>query len=133
MFFRDLRTCPGQRASRLDGGPGPACGTRFACFGAPSELLGAGGDAWAAAGRAAVALEAEHDAVWELSGAGAWSARDVAELAAVVPLLDADLAGRLPTAWVGARRQLADPVTHGLVRLAADELATQLRGRGQEP
>jgi hypothetical protein len=51
----------------------------------------------------------------------------------VVPLLDADLAGRLPTAWVGARRQLADPVTHGLVRLAADELATQLRGRGQEP
>ena len=51
----------------------------------------------------------------------------------MVPLLDADLAGRLPTAWVGARRQLADPVTHGLVRLAADELATQLRGRGQEP
>jgi hypothetical protein len=29
------------------------------------------GPAWAAAGRAAVALEAEHDAVWELSGAGA--------------------------------------------------------------
>jgi hypothetical protein len=72
--------------------------------------------------------------VWELSGAGAWSAlRDVAELAAAVPLLDADLAGRLPAAWVGARQQLADPVTHGLVRLAADELGTQLRGRGQEP
>src|SRR5664280_125621 len=64
----------------------------------------------------------------------AWSAlRDVAELAAVVPLLDADLAGRLPAAWVEARRQLADPVTHGLVRLAADELGTKLRGRSQEP
>lgn len=40
-----------------------------------------GGDAWAVAGRAAVALEAQHDAVWQLSGAGAWSAlRDVAGL-----------------------------------------------------
>jgi len=101
---------------------------------APSDLLGVGEDAWAVAGRAAVALEAQHDAVWELSGAGAWSAlRDVAELATAVPLLDADLAGRLPTAWVEARRQLADPVTHGLVRLAADELRTQLHGQSQEP
>ena len=71
----------------------------FPAFRAPSELPGGGEDAWAAAARAAVALEAQHDAVWELSGAGAWSAlRDVAELVAAVPLLDADLAGRLPAA-----------------------------------
>jgi hypothetical protein len=100
-----------------------------------SAIIGIGGgeDAWAAAARAAAALEAQHDAVWQLSGAGAWSAlRDVAELAAAVPLLDADLAGRLPAAWVEARRQLADPLAHGLVRLAADELRAQLRGQGEE-
>ena len=40
----------------------------FPAFRAPSELPGGGEDAWAAAARAAVALEAQHNAVWELSG-----------------------------------------------------------------
>jgi hypothetical protein len=72
---------------------------------APTEMLG-GGDPWAVAGRAAIALEAQHDTVWELSGTQAWTAlRDVAELAAAVPLLDADLAGRLPATWVEARQR----------------------------
>ena|GEM_PF-3091886 len=31
-----------------------------------------------------------------------------------------------------ARRQLADPLAHGLVRLTPDELRAQLRGQGEE-
>jgi len=79
---------------------------------------------WQDAARAAVALERYHDLLACLPGPQAWAAiRDVAELAAALPQLDADLAAALPTAGTeGARAALLDPVPHGLLRLAADEL-----------
>jgi len=79
---------------------------------------------WQDAARAAVALERYHDLLAGLPGPQAWAAiRNVAELAAALPQLDTDLAAALPSAGTDrACAAMLDPVPHGLLRLAADEL-----------
>lgn len=60
------------------------------------------------------------------SAADAWVAvRDLAEVAAAVPYLDADLAAALPADTDPARTGLLEPAAHGLVRLAAEQLRGQ--------
>lgn len=83
--------------------------------------------AWQDAARAAVTLEAYHHALTEKpSAADAWVAvRDLAEVAAALPHLDADLAAALPAGTDAARAGLLEPVAHGLVRLAAEQLRGQ--------
>ena len=102
---------------------------------APTEMLGAG-DAWAVAGRAAIALEARHDAVWELPGASAWSAlRDVAELAGARLGWWTDAAGavrpshtaQLAAAATAHRRRLAGQ--RAAAEAAAGSAATPARRR----
>lgn len=82
---------------------------------------------WQDAARAAVTLEAYHNALTEKpSAADAWVAvRDLAEVAAALPYLDADLAAALPASTDPARAGLLEPVTHGLVSLAAEQLRGQ--------
>lgn len=106
--------------------------------GSPSELLGAPDDdprtaAWSAAGRAALTLEAGNRQVANLPTPAAWDAlRDVAELAAALPVLDADLAAALPDGidgkLDGARAVLEDHPGHALVRVAADAVCVQTAG-----
>lgn len=94
---------------------------------APSEVLAHGRGDWATAGRAAMALEAHHEQVRGLAGPSAWALlRDVAEVSAALPHLDADLSMRLPGSWIQAREALQDPEAHGLLRIAAEELRYQL-------
>jgi hypothetical protein len=89
---------------------------------APTEMLGAG-DAWAVAGRAAIALEARHDAVWELPGASAWSAlRDVAELAGARLGWWTDAAGAVRPSHTA---QLAAAATAHRRRLAGQRAAAE--------
>ncbi len=78
--------------------------------------------AWQDAARAAAALERYHDGAAELTGSNAWSlARDVANLAAALPTLDADLATALPPGHP-AGAVLLQPEPHGLLCLAAQEM-----------
>jgi len=80
---------------------------------------------WQDAARAAAALERYHDFAAELTGPNAWSlARDVAELAAALPSLDADLATALPPDSP-ARATLLQPGPHALLHLAAQEMRAQ--------
>jgi hypothetical protein len=81
---------------------------------------------WQDAARAAVTLEAYHHALTEkLTATDAWIAvRDVAEVAAALPYLDADLVAALPVGDA-ARAVLLEPAAHGLVRLAAEQLRGQ--------
>ncbi len=84
--------------------------------------------AWQDAARAAAALERYHDVAVELTGPNAWSlARDVAELAAALPTLDADLATALPPGHP-AGGVLLQPEPHGLLRLAAQEMRAHTAG-----
>jgi len=103
---------------------------RAADIGLPlSEALAVAGGpltrTWQDAARAAAALERYHDFAAELTGPNAWSlARDVAELAAALPSLDADLATALPPDSP-ARATLLQPGPHGLLHLAAQEMRAQ--------
>lgn len=94
---------------------------------APSEALAHGRGDWATAGRAATALEAHHEQVRGLAGPSAWALlRNVADVAAALPYLDADLSMRLPRSGAQAREALQDPEAHRLLRLAAEELRYRL-------
>ena len=83
--------------------------------------------AWQATARAAIALQPYHRLLVESgSGDDAWMvARDVADLAAALPVLDADLAAALPADDQHISGPLLDPAAHSLVRLAAAELTAQ--------
>jgi len=84
--------------------------------------------AWQDAARAAGALERYHDVAAELTGPNAWSlARDVADLAAALPTLDADLASALPAGHPAAAA-LLQPEPHALLHLATQEMRTQTAG-----
>ena len=84
--------------------------------------------AWQDAARSAAALERYHDVAAELTGPNAWSlARDVAELAAALPTLDADLATALPPGHP-AGAVLLQPGPHGLLRLAAEQTRAHTAG-----
>lgn len=84
--------------------------------------------AWQDAARAAGALERYHDVAAELTGPNAWSlARDVADLAAALPTLDADLASALPAGHPAAA-VLLQPEPHALLHLATQEMRTQTAG-----
>ncbi len=70
-------------------------------------------------------MERYHDVAPKLTGPNAWSlARDVADLAAALPTLDADLATALPPGHP-AGAVLLQPGPHALLHLAAQEMRTQ--------
>lgn len=80
---------------------------------------------WQRAARGAVALEQYHDVLITIAGEDARAVvRDISEVAAALPYLDADLAAALPVDDP-ARDQLLEPTWHGLVRLAAIEVQAQ--------
>ncbi|HWG98263.1 MAG TPA: hypothetical protein VNV66_02820, partial [Pilimelia sp.] len=90
------------------------------------------------AARAAATLEPHLDRIADLPGPAAWAAlADLADLATAVPHLDSDLTARLPPGLLEQRAALTDPVPHGVLRLAAEHLTTQLHdlpaGQPQEP
>lgn len=96
------------------------------------DVLGASGSGslplWQDAARAATSMEPYTAALRDLPGPTAWGAlRDVADLAASVPHLDAGLAR-----WAGADHAalLTDPASHGAVRIAAEELRVQVPSAG---
>jgi len=106
----------------------PSCSAGFA--GGRGWLSGGGG--WAAAARAAVGFEQDHERVAALPGAVAWRVvRDVADLAAALPFLDSDVAARLPAGYDVARAVLAGPGPQDLVGLAAAQLREQLADLGE--
>jgi len=91
-----------------------------------------GGGGWAAAARAAVGFEQDHERLAALPGAAAWRVvRDAADLAAALPFLDSDLAARLPAGYDVARAVLAGPGPQDLVGLAAAQLRGQLADLGE--
>lgn len=106
--------------------------------GRPTDVLAPGGGLWGDVALGAVQLEASHDRIAGLPGPAAWEvAGEVGEVAGAIGHLDADLAARLPGDLPGglpvdlaqARAALTGPVAHGLLRLAAGQLQTQLLGR----
>lgn len=89
---------------------------------------------WLAAARCAVQLERYHDRLAELPAPAAWTAlRDVTELAAAVPYLDADLAAALPGGSRHSLTALQAPVPHALLRLSSEQLRRQLTGLPAAP
>lgn len=82
--------------------------------------------AWQDAGRAATALERHLTGAADLNGADAWQVlRTVADLAAALPVLDADLAEALPADRLAQASVLHDHASHALIRVAAHELRAQ--------
>jgi hypothetical protein len=88
---------------------------------------------WQHTARGAVALEQYHDVLITIAGEDARAiVRDISEVAAALPYLDADLAAALP-ADDPARDQLLEPTWHGLVRLAAIEVQAQTADLPPDP